>query len=647
MNRYRPGRYVLMLVAIMSCLLWCGYAMAQLKATLTSSPSDCRGDCPGVITFNGTITSDKAQTVTYIFTRSDGAIDTQPKTLTFTKPGSQPVSTTWTLGGDGLPYYAGWEAIKITKPSVVTSNQANFQLRCNPPAHSILAAHGNTDWHIDTANEFLFCKNMAGTTTATYCAPANWSKTHIHVGLTNTSKYYYDKTLINTGADTNIPNGIDRTMLFFYAGHGNPTIWMTLGDLATQSDVLLANVTGGGNLRYYWQCSCEVFAHGPETCSPATTFDYACPDKFNGAADSASMRNVFQRWGPALTPDLRMACGGSTEMYCHTEQVNRAWSDYKNGSVAHMFLDGFGEGGIYGVVPLCMTLGGNDITKTPLYDNDFTNAPNTSGNTHYYLMYALSGANTGTQNQLSSAQIPQQLQTYKLIAAPPPSKFKALEKPGPALQITSTLLAGGKAKLERVPQSGALHLDSGQVAEPSVKVLSEKEYTQRAASFLNEQGLAEQQTAEPVVTRYMTASMPVNGQSSELQQLQAGVSVVYKRVIPVNGVPLEVLGAAGTIRVQLNNDGAVLKALKLWRTLEPVGSPVAAKTFDQARDEAMKKLGTPDSYKLNLWKLGYRQESVKEGQDELAPVYQFAFVPVKAHDMEHPPQLIEVSALKQ
>ena len=41
---------------------------------------------------------------------------------------------------------------------------------------------------------------------------------------------------------------------------------------------------------------------------------------------------VFQRWGPALTSDLRMACGGSTSMYCHTEQVNRAWSDYGGGS---------------------------------------------------------------------------------------------------------------------------------------------------------------------------------------------------------------------------------------------------------------------------------------------------------------------------
>ncbi|MBZ5665271.1 MAG: hypothetical protein LAO30_11770 [Acidobacteriia bacterium] len=646
MKRNRQWKYTLSLLTIMSCLLLCGCPPAQLTATLSSSPADYRGDCPGVVTFNGTVTSDKAQIVTYIFTRSDGAIDSNPKTLTFTGAGSKTVSTTWTLGGDGLPHYAGWEAIKITQPSVVTSNQANFELRCNPPANSILAAHGNTDWHINTANEFLFGKNMGGTVTAQHHAPDTWSKTHIHVGLTNTAKYYYDPALTNTGADTNIPNGIDRTMLFFYAGHGNPLIWNTLGDSATQSDVRLANVTGGGNLRYYWQCSCEVFAHGPETCNPATTFSYACPDKFNGAADSASMRNVFQRWGPALTPDLRMACGGSTEMYCWTQQVDRAWSDYGNGSVVHMFLDGFGEAGARGVVPLCMTLGGNDITKTPLYDNDFTNAPNTSGNTHYYLMYP-----SGTQQRtvsLSPAQIPQQLQRFRLTPAPPPLKFsKALEKGGPAQQITSKLLAGGEAKLERIPQTGALHLDSGQIAEPSLKVLPEKEYIERAATFLSEQGLAEQQTAEPLVTRYMTASMPVNGQSSEMQQAQAGVTVVYKRVIQANGVPLEVLGAPGSIRVELNNDGAVLKVSKLWRTLEPVGSPVAVKNFEQARSEAMRELGAPDGYTLDSWKLGYKQESVKEGQDELAPVYQFAFIAVKAHDTEHPPQLIEVSALKQ
>ena len=348
------NNYILALLATACSQLWCNYAIAQV-ASLTSAPADYRGDCPGVITFKGTIVADGPKTITYIFTRSDGAIDTKPKTLTFTKTGeSQPVSTTWTLGGDGLPHFSGWEAIKITSPSVITSNEAKFELSCNPPLNGILAAHGNTDWHIDTANEFLFGKNMAGQQTATHHAPDSWPKSHIHTGLSSTAKYYYDKSVVSTGEDTNIPNGIDRTMLFFYAGHGNPTLWSALGDFASQGSVRLANIVGGGNLRYYWQCSCEVFAHGPQICTPQTTFNYACPDKFNGAANSVAMRNVFQRWGAALSTDLRMACGGSTEMYCHTDQVDRVWSDYANHyTVAQMFLDGFGQGGAYGVVPLC------------------------------------------------------------------------------------------------------------------------------------------------------------------------------------------------------------------------------------------------------------------------------------------------------
>jgi hypothetical protein len=516
----------------------------------------------------------------------------------------------------------------------------------NPPPKSAKAAHGNTDWHIDTANEFLFGKNMAGQQTASHHAPDDWTKTHIHTGLTNASKYYYDKSHVNTGVDTDVTNGIDKMMLFFYAGHGNPTIWNTLGDSGTQGSVLLANANGGGTLRYYWQCSCEVFAHGPENCTPETTFDYACPNKFNGAADSAAMRNVFQRWGPALSPALRMACGGSTSMYCHTDQVDRVWSDYAIGyTVAQMFLDGFGQAGAYGVVPLCITMGGDDITKTPLYDTSFTNAPNVSGNTRYYLMYP-SGTQQSSVTQRSAGQVPQQLTRFKASLAPPPPKFIDAQKGDMPLEVTSSLLAGGRATLEPVTHTGALSLDSGHFAEPGGKVLTEKEYTQRAAGFLNEQDWYEHQTAEPVVTRYMTASMPVNGVSSEMQEEQAGVTVQYNRLIQANGTSLEVFGSAGTIRVQMNNEGAVLRASKRWQDLEPIGAPAAIKDFDAAQAEATKQLNSPNSYQLNIWKLGYRQVSVGADQDELTPVYQFAFVPVKRHDMEHPPRLIEISAFK-
>ena len=44
--------------------------LPEIKAVLAASPAIYRGDCPGVITFNGSITSNKAGTVKYIFTRS-------------------------------------------------------------------------------------------------------------------------------------------------------------------------------------------------------------------------------------------------------------------------------------------------------------------------------------------------------------------------------------------------------------------------------------------------------------------------------------------------------------------------------------------------------------------------------------------------
>jgi hypothetical protein len=90
--------------------------------------------CPGTFTFNGRISVSGPTTVTYQWTRSDGAIAPR-QTLTFGGAGSSSVSTTWTLGGPGLQQFAGWEAIQIFSPNQVTSNQANFTMSCALPPH--------------------------------------------------------------------------------------------------------------------------------------------------------------------------------------------------------------------------------------------------------------------------------------------------------------------------------------------------------------------------------------------------------------------------------------------------------------------------------------------------------------------------------
>ena len=91
------------------------------------------GPCAMTVTFGGSLTTNGPATVKYTFTRSDGA--TAPTyTLQFKKAGTQPVSTSWTLGdAKTLPAYEGWQAIKILSPNVLESSHetGRFSLTCS------------------------------------------------------------------------------------------------------------------------------------------------------------------------------------------------------------------------------------------------------------------------------------------------------------------------------------------------------------------------------------------------------------------------------------------------------------------------------------------------------------------------------------
>ena len=120
-----------------------------VAAELTGSTRIYKGACPvkikfsGVVKVAGSITANHPCTVKYIFTRSDGAIDTVVKSLTFTAPGTKPVSTTWTLGGAELPHYAGWEAIKTLSPNVFESAHCDFDITCQAPAGRVQKNQNN------------------------------------------------------------------------------------------------------------------------------------------------------------------------------------------------------------------------------------------------------------------------------------------------------------------------------------------------------------------------------------------------------------------------------------------------------------------------------------------------------------------------
>jgi hypothetical protein len=60
--------------------------------------------------------------------RSDGA-SAPVETVTFERPGSQDIETTWTRGGPG-DRVDGWQQLEITSPVQARSERAAFDVTC-------------------------------------------------------------------------------------------------------------------------------------------------------------------------------------------------------------------------------------------------------------------------------------------------------------------------------------------------------------------------------------------------------------------------------------------------------------------------------------------------------------------------------------
>lgn len=513
----------------------------------------------------------------------------------------------------------------------------------NPKLNSVKTAHGNTDWHIDTAEEFLTGKDMNGNPSASNHCPDTWTKTHMHVGLTNTNIYYYDKDVTATGQDNNSSEGIDKPMLFFYAGHGEPTDFSTLGNDAYLTNMRLGNCQGSndGTLRYYWQCSCEVFAHGPKNCA-GISYDYACPGDFDGSSDSDNMRNVYERWGPVLDPSLRMACGSSTLAYCHETETNKIWDNYNNKGfdVADAFIDGLHR--YSWNTPLCITTGGLFVSGTPLFDDTFTNAPNPSG-PYFHIQYLSDFATTAPKLKIV---IPKLISIYELIPLPLPDplhKYKFEEKDDWMYSMDKVEGRGPAIKVNQL--SGAVYLSGEQRFDEKVKPLEEKEYLSLAERFMEDQGLAEKDISGPNGTRMVIQRVPREGKKSDIQKFQKNVIITYKRQIITNGDTVPFVGEGGLISIQLNNDGTLLNASKVWRKIKDIIRTTKAKTYEQAYNEAIEQIREREAYKLSDWTWGYEEEAGNVKQTELKAVFIFNFMPADPQKFkDYPPRIIKISA---
>ncbi|MCK4644688.1 MAG: hypothetical protein KAU46_00380 [Candidatus Aminicenantes bacterium] len=514
----------------------------------------------------------------------------------------------------------------------------------NPRLDSVKTAHGNTDWHIDTAEEFLAGQDMNGTNTAANHCPDTWVKTHMHVGLTNTNIYYYDRSVNAGGKDDDSTNGIDKPMLFFYAGHGEPTEFSTLGNDASLTNMRIGNCVGlnDGTLRYYWQCSCKVFAHGPKNCTGVARH-YACPENFDGSSDSDNMRNVYERWGPILHPNLRMACGSSTLAYCHETETNKIWDNYNNKGydVADSFIDGLHR--YEWNTPLCITTGGLFVSGTPLFDQTFTNKPNPSGK-YFHIQYLSNFATTAPP--LVVLEIPEYLPIYEMIPPPIPDAYRKMKfKKEDNWMYSMEKVKGRNSKVKINLLSGAVYVSGERRFDEKLKLPDEEKYMQYAKYFINEQDWMEKEISKPIGSRMVIDRVPKEGKLSDLVRFQKNALVTFKRVITIEDKMVNFVGEGGVISIQLNNDGSVFNATKVWRKIKSIKRTTKAKTQQQALKEAIAMIKEKEAYRIEDWTWGYKEAPGNVKQTELKAVYIFNFMPVDLEkSRDFPPRIIEISA---
>ena len=120
--------------------LLCSGSAGGLTPAASVAPSTRHATCgtaPPTFAAHGSITSDKAETVTYYWALSDGQ-DSAPSTLTFTGPGTQAVAPlTITPPGDPA---SGEAVLVVTSPGSAASAPAAYTLTCTAPAKQKLTA---------------------------------------------------------------------------------------------------------------------------------------------------------------------------------------------------------------------------------------------------------------------------------------------------------------------------------------------------------------------------------------------------------------------------------------------------------------------------------------------------------------------------
>jgi hypothetical protein len=191
--------------------------------------------------------------------------------------------------------------------------------------------------------------------------------------------------------------------------------------------------------------------------------------------------------------------------------------------------------------------------------------------------------------------------------------------------------------------SGAVYIigDTGGFADG--KALSEEEYLKRAMDYMQKQGWDEKIYNEPIGDGIRIQSVPVKGEQRDIQEVQKNVTISYKRQVDVGGSLVNVLGPGGLMTFQMNNDGSLLNAVKVWREVAGEGEVLPVKSYEQALAEATKQIKEAKNYKLSYWNWGYKELDGNVEQAEMRIVFQFDFISIEPRlALDFPPITIEV-----
>ena len=147
----------------------------------------------------------------------------------------------------------------------------------------------------------------------------------------------------------------------------------------------------------------------------------------------------------------------------------------------------------------------------------------------------------------------------------------------------------------------------------------------------------------------MLQSAPVEGTRGEkVKKSLKSVVVTYDRQLVLDDKPVNNVGEGGKISIQLNSDGTIYNASKVWRKIGKVKNTTEAKPYERAYEEALRQVGEQGAYVLDSWTWGYEEYAGNVAQRELRAVYVFNFKPEDEEKIiDYPPMAVKVSAHMQ